>query len=79
MKVRNTASSRYTRNVIERAKLRPPEGLVDVPKVPPTPTASTPDEAASTSRPVVDQREHSNWADGAAPRPRAKKARTSLL
>ncbi|HCW19275.1 hypothetical protein [Achromobacter sp.] len=61
------------------AKILPPRGPVDVPKQPVKPDESTPDEAARDKRAVVDNQTESNWADGAAPQPRAKNARSSIL
>ena len=63
----------------DNAKILPPHGPVDVPKQPVKPDASTPDEAARDKRAVVDNQTESNWADGAAPQPRAKNARSSLF
>jgi hypothetical protein len=63
----------------DNAKILPPSGPVDVPKQPVKPDASTPDEAARDKRAVVDNQTESNWADGAAPQPRAKNARSSLF
>lgn len=63
----------------DNAKILPPRGPVDVPKQPVKPDASTPDEAARDKRAVVDNQTESNWADGAAPQPRAKNARSSLF
>ncbi|MBB1593040.1 hypothetical protein [Achromobacter sp. UMC46] len=63
----------------DNAKILPPRGPVDVPKQPVKPDASTPDEAARDQRAVVDNQTESNWADGAAPQPRAKNARSSIL
>lgn len=64
---------------IADAKVLPPQGPVDVPRLPSKPTASTPDEAARDTRRAVDDETESNWADGAAPQPRAKNARSSIL
>lgn len=61
------------------AKVLPPQSPVDVPQLPPKPTASTPDEAARDIRRAVDDQTKSNWADGAAPQPRARNARSSIL
>jgi len=63
----------------DNAKILPPQGPVDVPNQPVKPDASTPDEAARDKRVVVDDETESNWADGAAPQPRAKNARSSLF
>ncbi|GAB1579225.1 MULTISPECIES: hypothetical protein [Bordetella] len=63
----------------EGGKILPPRDPVDVPRQPPRPDASTPDEAAKDSRPVRDNRDDSNWADGSKPRPHAKNTRTHLL
>lgn len=63
----------------DNAKILPPSGPVDVPKQPVKPDASTPDEAARDKREVVDNQTESNWADGSAPQPRAKNARSSLF
>ncbi|CAB3627167.1 hypothetical protein [Achromobacter pestifer] len=66
-------------DAVDNAKILPPGGPVDVPKQPVKPDASTPDEAAGDKRAVVDNQTESNWADGAAPQPRAKNARSSLF
>ncbi|AZS79703.1 MULTISPECIES: hypothetical protein [Achromobacter] len=63
----------------DTAKILPPRGPVDVPKQPVKPDASTPNEAARDKRIVVDNQTESNWADGDAPQPRAKNARSHLL
>ncbi|MGV2865926.1 hypothetical protein [Achromobacter sp. AGC39] len=63
----------------DTAKILPPRGPVDVPKQPVKPDASTPDEAARDKRAVVDNQTESNWADGDAPQPRAKNARSHLF
>ena len=63
----------------DNVKILPPGGPVDVPRMPDKPDASTPDEAARDRRAVVDNRTESNWADGSAPQPRAKNARSSIL
>lgn len=63
----------------DNAKILPPSGPVDVPKQPVKPDASTPDEAARDKREVVDNKTESNWADGSAPQPRAKNARSHLF
>lgn len=60
-------------------KLLPPQGPVDVPRLPAKPTAGTPDEAARDGRRVADDQTESNWADSAEPQPRAKNARSSIL
>lgn len=60
-------------------KLLPPQGPVDVPRLPAKPTAATPDEAARDGRRVADDQTESNWADSAKPQPRAKNARSSIL
>lgn len=65
--------------VPDNIKILPPRGPVDVPKQPVKPDASTPDEAARDQRAVVDNQTESNWADGVAPQPRAKNARSSLF
>lgn len=63
----------------DTAKILPPRGPVDVPKQPVKPDALTPDEAARDKRAVVDNQTESNWADGDAPQPRAKNARSHLF
>lgn len=63
----------------DNAKILPPSSPVDVPRMPDKPDPSTPDEAARDARPVVDNSNESNWADGSAPQPRAKNARSSIL
>ncbi|WMD22021.1 hypothetical protein RAS12_06495 [Achromobacter seleniivolatilans] len=63
----------------DNAKILPPAGPVDVPNQPVKPDASTPDEAARDTRAIVDDETESNWADGAAPQPRAKNARSSIF
>ncbi len=63
----------------DRVKVLPPLAPVDVPRQPAKPTASTPDEAARDTRRQVEDETESNWADGAAPQPRAKNARSSIL
>lgn len=63
----------------DNAKILPPQGPVDVPRQPDKPDASTPDVAASDKRAVVDNKTESNWADGSAPQPKAKNARSSIL
>jgi len=73
------ASARTGETPQDNAKILPPRGPVDVPKQPDKPDASTPDEAARDKREVVDNRTESNWADGSAPQPRAKNARSSIL
>lgn len=62
-----------------QGKVLPPRDTVDVPRQPPRPTTDTPDEAAKDSRPVRDNRDDSNWADGSKPRPHAKNTRSHLL
>lgn len=47
--------------------------------MPAKPDASTPDEAARDKRVVADTRTESNWADGSAPQPNAKNARSSIF
>lgn len=73
------APARAARQAQDNAKILPPRGPVDVPRQPDKPDASTPDEAARDKRAVVDNQTESNWADGAAPQPRAKNARSSIL
>ncbi|ADP16575.1 hypothetical protein AXYL_03255 [Achromobacter xylosoxidans A8] len=63
----------------DNAKILPPRSAVDVPRRPDKPDASTPDEAARDKRVVADTRTESNWADGSAPQPQAKNARSSIL
>ncbi|EHK64437.1 hypothetical protein [Achromobacter arsenitoxydans] len=63
----------------DNAKILPPRGPVDVPAQPDKPDAGTPDEARRDKRAVVDNKTESNWADGSAPQPRAKNARSSIL
>ncbi|CAB3639003.1 hypothetical protein DXK93_05725 [Achromobacter sp. K91] len=63
----------------DNAKILPPRSPVDVPRRPDKPDASTPNEAARDKRIVADTRTESNWADGSAPQPRAKNARSSIL
>ncbi|AVG39393.1 hypothetical protein QEP16_14895 [Achromobacter insolitus] len=63
----------------DNAKILPPRSPVDVPRRPDKPDSSTPDEAARDKRIVADTRTESNWADGSAPQPRAKNARSSIL
>ncbi|MFD4836683.1 hypothetical protein ACFWP0_04190 [Achromobacter sp. NPDC058515] len=63
----------------DNAKILPPRGPVDVPRQPDKPDAGTPDVAARDKRAVVDNKTESNWADGGAPQPRAKNARSSIL
>ncbi|CAM4107125.1 hypothetical protein [Bordetella tumulicola] len=60
-------------------KILPPRDVVDVPRQPAVPDARTPNEAAKDSRPVRDNQDESNWADGAKPKPHAKNARSHLL
>jgi hypothetical protein len=60
-------------------KLFPPQGPVIVPTPPAKPDASTPDEAAKQSKPVLDESSEANWSDTTKPMPYAKKARSSLL
>ncbi|CAB3685842.1 hypothetical protein [Achromobacter piechaudii] len=76
-KPRSPASKAATSE--DTAKILPPRGPVDVPKQPVKPDASTPDEAARDKRAVVDNQTESNWADGDAPQPRAKNARSHLF
>jgi hypothetical protein len=63
----------------DNAKILPPSGPVDVPALPDKPDAGTPDEAKRDKRAVADTKTESNWADGSAPQPRAKNARSSSL
>ncbi|WP_258128217.1 hypothetical protein [Achromobacter anxifer] len=63
----------------DNAKILPTRSPVDVPRLPAKPDASTPDEAARDKRIVADTRTESNWADGSAPQPNAKNARSSLF
>lgn len=74
-----TRSARARKQPEDNAKILPPRGPVDVPRMPDKPDQSTPDEAARDARAVVDDRSESNWADGSAPKPRAKNARSSIL
>ncbi|MGY6272247.1 hypothetical protein ACXIUT_21380 [Achromobacter denitrificans] len=75
----NAKSVRARKPLEDNAKILPPRGPVDVPRIPDKPDSSTPDEAARDQRAVVDNRTESNWADGSAPQPRAKNARSSIL
>ncbi len=72
-------SARAEATAQDNAKILPPRGPVDVPKQPDKPDARTPDEAGRDKRAVVDNKTESNWADGSAPQPRAKNARSSIL
>ncbi|KCV61042.1 hypothetical protein L493_2727 [Bordetella bronchiseptica 99-R-0433] len=54
----------------------PPRGPVLVPNLPPKPPARP---RADKQGPAVDNQTESNWADGAAPQPRAKNARSSIF
>ncbi len=62
-----------------QTKVLPPDSPVEVPNLPPVPDKNTPDEAARDARVRVDEQTESNWADGSAPQPRARNARSSLL
>lgn len=64
---------------VQRGRVLPSTSPVDVPVTPKRPTRDMPDETARQSQPAADQREDANWADASAPRPRARKARTSIL
>ncbi len=79
MPTRKNDSASTDRKVSPQAKVIPPRHPVDVPNTPARPSATTPDEAAEQRRPYVDERSQSNWADSGAAKPRAKRARTSLL
>lgn len=72
-------SGRAGKQSPDNAKILPPRGPVDVPRQPDKPDAATPDEAGRDKRAVVDEKTESNWADGSAPQPRAKNARSSIL
>ncbi|VGO10136.1 hypothetical protein AMB3_2536 [plant metagenome] len=61
-----------------QGKILPPSSPVDVPRLPPKPTADTPDEARNYGQPRVDGRNNDNWADSVKPKPDAKHARTHL-
>ena len=74
-----TPSARADKSAQDNAKILPPSGPVDVPNLPDKPDADTPDEAARDKREVVDNKTESNWADGSAPQPRAKNARSSIF
>ena len=76
---RPAKAARARKQPEDNAKILPPRGPVDVPRMPVKPDPSTPDEAARDTRAVVDNRTESNWADGSAPQPRAKNARSSIL
>ncbi|QVQ28115.1 hypothetical protein [Achromobacter deleyi] len=76
---KSAVSGRAGKQSPDNAKILPPRGPVDVPRQPDKPDASTPDEARRDKRAVVDSRTESNWADGSAPQPRAKNARSSIL
>ncbi|MEN4920386.1 hypothetical protein ABE485_17080 [Achromobacter spanius] len=73
------SSGRAEKHAPDNAKILPPGGPVDVPRQPDKPDAHTPDEARRDKRAVVDNKTESNWADGSAPQPRAKNARSSIL
>ncbi|AVJ28061.1 hypothetical protein [Achromobacter spanius] len=76
---KSTPSARADKSTQDNAKILPPGGPVDVPNLPDKPDADTPDEAARDKREVVDNKTESNWADGSAPQPRAKNARSSIF
>lgn len=76
---KSTSSARAGKSAQDNAKILPPSGPVDVPNLPDKPDAETPDEAARDKREVVDNKTESNWADGSAPQPRAKNARSSIF
>ncbi|MGZ9893814.1 hypothetical protein ACXXNA_09645 [Bordetella bronchiseptica] len=61
---------------LDQAKVLPPRGPVLVPNLPPKPPARP---RADKQGPAVDNQTESNWADGAAPQPRAKNARSSIF
>ncbi len=61
-----------------QGKVLPPAGPVTVPNQP-KPVPRQQDEAAAQGRARADDRTESNWADGSAPQPRAKNARSSLF
>ncbi|WP_260986404.1 hypothetical protein [Bordetella genomosp. 13] len=62
-----------------QGKLLPPESLVNVPNQPRPAETAQEDEAAAQGRARADNQTESNWADGSAPQPRAKNARSHLL
>ncbi|KGD86907.1 hypothetical protein JL37_28800 [Achromobacter sp. RTa] len=76
---RQAKTARARKQAEDNAKILPPRGPVDVPRMPGKPDPSTPDEAARDTRAAADNRTESNWADGSAPQPRAKNARSSIL
>lgn len=76
---KSATSARAEKPAQDNAKILPPSGPVDVPKQPEKPDARTPDEAGRDKRAVVDNKTESNWADGSAPQPRAKNARSSIF
>ncbi|KDC48512.1 hypothetical protein [Bordetella bronchiseptica] len=61
---------------LDQAKVLPPRGPVLVPNLPPKPPARA---QADKHGPAVDNQTESNWADGAAPQPRARNARSSIF
>ncbi|OZI63808.1 hypothetical protein [Bordetella genomosp. 1] len=61
------------------AKVLPPRGPVDVPRMPPPIAKRAVDAAGSESKPVEDPTPESNWADNAQPQPYAKNARSSIF
>ncbi|SAI06721.1 Uncharacterised protein [Bordetella ansorpii] len=61
-----------------QGKVLPPAGPVTVPNQP-EPVPKEHDEAAAQGRARADDKTESNWADGSAPQPRAKNARSSLF
>ena len=76
---KSTPSARADTSTQDTVKVLPPSGPVDVPNLPDKPDADTSDEAARDKREVVDNKTESNWADGSAPQPRAKNARSSIF
>lgn len=62
----------------DEVKVLPPDSPVTVPNQP-APAARGQDEAGAQGRARADNKTESNWADGSAPQPRAKNARSSLF
>ena len=61
------------------AKVLPPRGPVDVPRMPPPIAKRAVDEAGESSKPAEDTQTESNWADPVDPQPYAKNARSSIF
>ncbi|ARP81042.1 hypothetical protein CAL12_09420 [Bordetella genomosp. 8] len=63
----------------EQGRVFPPDSPVDVPNLPPAPTASTPDEARDASQPEEETRGDGSWADNTKPAPYKKHVRDSNI